>query len=108
MAMYDAIAYLINDGTRAYDGYGNETITTTSTMVYVQPRSVYQSEFYNASQLGLSPTVALFIANKADYAGQKEVLYDGQLYDVIRVDWKSQKDGITLTLDAKKNGEANA
>ena len=108
MAMYDAIAYLINDGARMYDTYGNETITTTSTMVYVQPRSIYQSEFYNAAQLGLSPTLALFIANKVDYDGQKEVLYDGQLYDVVRVDWKSQKDGITLTLNAKKNGDNNA
>lgn len=103
--MYDGIATLISYGTATYDSYGNETLTETTTDVYVQPRGVYQSEFYNASQLGLKPSLTLYIANKADYNGQKILTYDGKEYTVIRTDWAAQRDGISLICEERINGE---
>lgn len=94
--MYDAVAYLLTDGTRTYDAYGNEAIAQTQRQVYVQPRGVYQSEFYNAAQNGLKPSLTLFISNKEDYDGQTELMYEGKTYKVIRVDWSAQRDGISL------------
>lgn len=99
--MYDGIATLISYGTATYDSYGNELITETTSDVYVQPRGVYQSEFYNASQLGLKPSLTLYIANRADYNDQKVIRYNGKEYTVIRADWTAQRDGISLICEKR-------
>ena len=104
--MYDGIAKLIGYDTTTtptYDSAGNETYPEVETTVFVQPRGVYQSEFYNASQVGLQPNLTLYIANKADYAGQKMLEYEGKRYSVIRVDWKAQRDGISLICEERIN-----
>ena len=99
--MYDGIATLKAYGASTFDTYGNEQITVTETTVYVQPRGVYNSEFYNAAQLGLKPSLTLFIANRADYSGQKVVEFESVEYDVIRVDWTAQRDGISLICEER-------
>lgn len=99
--MYDSIATLYKDGTRTYDTYGNETISRTGREVFVQPRGVYNSEFYNAAQAGLHPSITLTLANKADYEGETLVEFDGAYYDVIRTDWTAQRDSISLVLQER-------
>lgn len=99
--MYDGIAVLKAYGTPTYDEYGNEVETITESTVYVQPRGVYQSEFYNAAQIGLKPSLTLFIANRDDYSGQKILTYEGREYSVIRVDWTAQRDGISLVCEER-------
>jgi hypothetical protein len=64
--MYDGIAILKAYGEPTYDEYGNEFIPEIDTTVFVQPRGVYQSEFYNAAQLGLKPSITLYMTNRAD------------------------------------------
>lgn len=102
--MYDGVATLKAYGTATYDEYGNEVMTVQETIVYVQPRGVYQSEFYNAAQLGLKPSLTLYITNKEDYNGQKVLTYNGTDYNVIRVDWNAQRDGISLVCEERING----
>ena len=99
--MYDGIAKLKAYEEPTFDEAGNEFPTIKETEVYVQPRGVYQSEFYNAAQLGLKPSLTLYIANKADYNGEKVIEYEGRDYDVIRVDWSAQRDGISLTCEER-------
>lgn len=101
--MYDSIAILYEQGNRAYDQYGNETVSLTPHEVYVQPRSVYNSEFYNAAQVGLHPSITLDIANREDYQNEKLVEFEGRLYDLIRVDWNAQRDRISLVLQERIN-----
>lgn len=103
LIMYDSVAYLLKDDVKTYDAYLNEHITTTSRMVYVQPRSVYNSEFYNASILGLHPSITLTLANREDYEGEKMVEFEGKVYSVIRADWRAQRDSIDLILEEKTN-----
>ena len=103
--MYDNIAYLIKYGDKTYDAYLNENISTTRRMVYVQPKSVYNSEFYNAQIIGLHPSITLTLANREDYEGEKLVEFEGKTYNVIRADWKAQRDSITLVLEEKTNVE---
>lgn len=103
--MYDNIAYLLKYGDKTYDAYLNENISTTRKMVYVQPRSVYNSEFYNAQIIGLHPSITLTLANREDYEGEKLVEFEGKTYNVIRADWKAQRDSITLVLEEKTNVE---
>ena len=101
VVVYDGIAVLKAYGTPTFDTYGNEVENITETTVFVQPRGVYQSEFYNAAQLGLKPSLTLFIANKEDYSGQKVLSYEGREYSVIRVDWTAQRDGISLVCEER-------
>lgn len=103
--MYDNIAYLLKDGAKTYDTYLNEHIERTRRMVFVQPRSVYNGEFYNASIMGLHPSITLTLTNRADYDGETLVEYEGKIYNVIRADWKAQRDSITLVLEEKTNAE---
>lgn len=99
--MYDSVAVLKQPSTVAYDTSGNETITYTDKTVYVQQRSVYQSEFYNAAQLGLHPSIVLTISNRLEYSGEKLVEFENVLYNVIRVDWDAQRDKVSLTCEER-------
>ena len=103
LRMYDSIAILYSQGARTYDTYGNETVEKPGREVYVQPRSVYNSEFYNAAQVGLHPSITLDIANREDYQNEKLVEFEGRLYDLIRVDWNAQRDRISLVLQERIN-----
>ena len=103
LKMYDNIAYLLKDGAKSYDEYLNEKVETVRRMVYVQPRGVYNSEFYNASIVGLHPSITLTLSNRADYEGEKLVEFEGKVYSVIRADWKAQRDSLDLVLEEKTN-----
>lgn len=103
--MYDSVATLKAYGTPTFDSELNEIPNIIETEVFVQPRGVYQAEFYNAAQLGLKPSLTLFLANRDDYSGQKIVEFEGKDYDVIRVDWTAQRDGISLICEERvQNG----
>ena len=101
--MYDGTATLISYGAPHFDLEGNQIIDEIKHEVYVQPRGVYQSEFYNAAQLGLKPSITLDIAQKDDYTGEKVLYYEGRKYDVIRVDWSAQRDRISLICEERVN-----
>lgn len=99
--MYDDVAVLIGYGKTETDKYGNEEIAVIETEVFVQPRGVYASEFYNAAQLGLKPSMTLQLTNRADYEGQKELRFHDKTYDIIRADWNAQRDGIALVCEER-------
>lgn len=101
--MYDNVATLKKESGRTYDEYANEIITYTERVVAVQPRSVYNAEFYNAAQIGLHPSITLFISNRADYEGETLVEFEGKTYNVIRADWNAQRDGISLVMEERVN-----
>ena len=99
--MYDAIAILTGYTTTGYDASGNPIRKTTRRPVYVQPRTVYAAEYYRAAQAGFHPSVTLYMTNRADYKGEKTVIYDGVEYKIVRTDWKPQRDGISLICEEK-------
>ena len=103
--MYDSIAKLQGPSTVSYDIYGNETITYTETDVFVMPRGVYNAEFYNAAQAGLHPTITFELANRADYNGERLILWGGKTYNIIRTDWKAQRDGISLICEERVSND---
>ena len=103
--MYDSVATLKAYGAITYDEYGNPLVDVEETEVFVQPRGVYQSEFYNAAQVGLKPSLTLFISNREDYNGQKYLEFEGKDYEVIRTDWNAQRDGLSLICEERvRNG----
>ena len=103
--MYDGIAILKSYSNEGFDKYGNKTTKEVKRTVFVQPRGVYASEFYNAAQLGLNPSLTLYMTNRNDYQGEKVLEFDGKDYSVIRVDWNAQRDGISLICEERvRNG----
>ncbi len=103
--MYDGIAILKSYSNEGFDKYGNKTTKEVKRTVFVQPRGVYASEFYNAAQLGLKPSLTLYMTNRNDYQGEKVLEFDGKEYSVIRVDWNAQRDGISLICEERvRNG----
>jgi SPP1 family predicted phage head-tail adaptor len=103
--MYDGIAILKTYETTGRDKNGNPIRTEVRRTVFVQPRGVYASEFYNAAQLGLKPSLTLYMTNRNDYQGEKVLEFDGKEYSVIRVDWTAQRDGISLICEERvRNG----
>lgn len=103
--MYDNVATLKRETGKSYDSYRNEQIEYENRVVFVYSRSVYNSEFYNAAQAGLHPSVTLELANRADYDGERLVEFEGKLYNVIRADWNAQRDKIALVLEERINNE---
>lgn len=106
--MYDDIATLKEYMTAGFDKYGNPAKLVSKRDVYVQPRGVYASEFYNAAQVGIKPSITLYMTNRADYDGQKIVEYHGVDYDVVRVDWNAQRDGLSLICEERAGNNKDA
>lgn len=103
--MYDSVATLKAYATITRDEYGNPVTAVEKTEVFVQPRGVYQSEYYNAAQLGLKPSLTLMLTNREDYDGQKYLEFEGKEYEVIRTDWNAQRDGLSLICEERvRNG----
>ena len=103
--MYDSIAKLKSPTTTSFDGYGNEVMTYAEKEVFVMPRGVYHSEFYQAAQAGLHPSITFELTNRADYDGEKLIEWEGQTYEVVRADWTAQRDKIALICEERvENG----
>lgn len=103
--MYDDVAILRKYEKESVDKYGNRAVKSTDTQVFVQPKGIYSSEFYSASQLGLQPSITFVLANRDDYDGQKVIEFHGVEYSVIRVDWNAQRDKCSLICEERlKNG----
>lgn len=99
--MYDGIATLYSIKQGVADRYGNVIDTYESRDVFVMPRGVYQSEYYNAAQLGIHPSITFTIANRADYNDEKILKYEGKEYRVVRVDWNAQRDSVSLVCEER-------
>lgn len=99
--MWDDIAKLRTEPIVTYDDYGNESIAYIERTVFVQPRSVYNAEFYNAAQAGLHPTIAFVLTNRRDYDGEKLIEWNGKVYNIIRTDWTAQRDAISLICEER-------
>lgn len=99
--MYDAVITLIKGPVISYDEYGNEVKRYENREVFAAPRSVYQSEFYNAAQVGLHPSITFRLSHRDDYEGEKLVGFEGKQYDVVRADWTAQRDSLDLICEEK-------
>ena len=91
----------MGESSKTYDEYGNEKITYEKRKVYVMPRGVYSSEFYNAAQAGLHPEITFEMTNRADYNGERLIEFEDVVYNIIRDDWNAQKDKISLVCEKR-------
>ena len=102
--MFESTAVLCSE-TQTLDESLNVVSTYSDRTVYVKPRSVYGSDFYEAARSGLQPSVVLELAAPAEYQGERLVVYNGRKYTVIRVYQRPDRDTVELTLEERmKNG----
>lgn len=78
------------------DEIGNEIPTPVKRKVLCRVADIGSSEFYNAQVTGLKPS-AKFIIHEFEYAGEKEVMFEGKKYSVLRTY------RVKHSIDAKKN-----
>lgn len=104
--MYENVATLLGNKTITLDEYLNEIITYEEREVFVSPQSVYSSEFYNASQSGLHPSITFELTNREDYNNEKLIRFDNKIYSVIRADWVGQRDALRLVCEERIGDES--
>lgn len=86
------------------DEVGNQKLQENLVEIpIVEVQDVYQSEFYNASQQGLKPTLRLLVSD-LNYNGEPELEYMGYRYSIIRVDMVNNE---SLALVCEKRSGIN-
>jgi hypothetical protein len=63
--------------------YGDPFEVTGTTQVFVNKKSVRQSEFYQAHAVAFRPELMLEV-RVVDYQGQQQVVFEGKTYHIIR------------------------
>lgn len=99
---YSEIIYLVSREL-VEDEIGNITSSTASQKkCYAKKQSVRQNEFYNATMVGLAPTCE-FVIKRLNYNGEDELIWNSELYSIIRTTDPKNKFDIVLVC-AKKIG----
>lgn len=62
---------------------GDVVNAETETTILCDVLSIQRTEFYQADASGLKPEI-IFVVNKYEYEGQKDVVFEGKRYSVIR------------------------
>lgn len=104
---YSEIIYLITESL-GEDAIGNVVSSLTSTKkCYAKMQSVRTNEYYNAAEIGLTPSVE-FVIKKLNYSGENEIEWNNQRYSVIRVVEPKNKFDIVLVCSIKMGGYASS
>lgn len=84
------------------------TVTETEREVMCTVRSVSRSEYYNALNAGIEPSLVFYLALSDDYQGERVVRYQGKKYRVVRT-YLTEDDGIEITVERSDvNGETES
>ncbi len=106
--MIDVTCKLITQGYEI-DSVGNQLLKDSKDsfieVPIIEVQDVYQSEFYNASQQGMKPTLRLLISD-LNYNDEKELEYMKKRYTIIRVD-KVDNENIALVCEKRVGVNAN-
>ena len=103
---YSEIIYLIGESIGA-DDIGNQiSALTSSKKCYAKVQSVRTNEYYNAAEIGLTPSVE-FVIKKLNYNGEQEIEWNNKRYEVIRVVEPKNKFDIVLVCSVKMGGNTH-
>ena len=103
---YSEIIYLLSESIGA-DDIGNQiSALTSSNKIYAKVQSVRTNEYYNAAEIGLTPSVE-FVIKKLNYNGEQEIEWNSKRYEVIRVVEPKNKFDIVLVCSVKMGGNTH-
>lgn len=80
----DDVITLIAERVVGYDAQGNEQIETQERDLMCQIYGVTRGEFYAAAAVNFRPDVTVRLSDFADYEGEKQARWNGELYSIIR------------------------
>lgn len=103
---YSEIIYLLSESIGA-DDIGNQiSALASSNKCYAKVQSVRTNEYYNAAEIGLTPSVE-FVIKKLNYNGEQEIEWNNKRYEVIRVVEPKNKFDIVLVCSVKMGGNTH-
>ena len=76
-------------------------VTETRRKVKAQELSLTQADIYQAGGEGLSPEAKLLIPYDRDYKGERELIYRGERWKVLRSDPYKEWNGVILAIRRK-------
>ena len=82
-------------------------VTETKRRVKAQEMSLTQAEVYQAGGEGLSPEAKLLIPYDRDYRKERELIYDGERWKVIRADPYKEYNGVILLIRRKQGNSGS-
>ena len=93
---YSEIIYLITN-TKSEDEIGNiSSSQISSKKVYAKKQSIRTNEFYNAVEIGITPSIE-FVIKRLNYSGETELKWNDEIYSIIRtVDPKNKFDIVLI------------
>lgn len=97
---YTDIIYLVSQ-TDTEDAIGN-VVSSDSTFkkCYAKKQSVKRGEFYNAVEVGITPSVE-FVIKRLNYNNEEELLWNNERYSIIRTADPENKFDIVLVCSKK-------
>lgn len=97
---YTEIIYLVTK-TSTEDAIGNiVSFDTTSKKIYAKKQSVKRGEFYNAIEVGITPSVE-FVIKRANFNNEEEILWNNERYSIVRTIDPENKFDIVLVCSKK-------
>lgn len=108
--MYNEVIYLLSKQIEIND-VGDQIETLQKAMRFAKVKSIGQAEFYQAQAQGLRPEIKFVLADYLDYNNQKELIYNGFRYDVLRT-FRNEKNEIEIVchggirLEGVENGDS--
>ena len=93
---YDFELTLVKQSYRL-DDLMNQIPEKVETVVYCDLKSITRVEYYNAASQGIKPEI-VFVIHKFEYNGEKEILFEGEKYKVIRT-YSTNFEEIELTCE---------
>lgn len=97
---YSEIIYLVKK-VLGRDSIGNDTtLSETKNKCYAKAQSVKTNEFYNAIEIGLTPSIE-FVIKKLNYSGEEEIEWNNTRYQIIRTVDPKNKFDIVLVCSKK-------
>lgn len=83
-------------------------VTETARTVKCQEMTLTQAELYQAGGDGLSPEAKLLIPYDRDYKGERELVYRGERWRVMRSDPYKEWNGVILLIQRKKGNSGGS
>lgn len=82
-------------------------VTETKRTVKAQEMTLTQADIYQAGGEGLRPEAKLLIPYDRDYGGERELIYKGEHWKVIRADPYKEWNGVILAIQRKKGNSGS-
>ena len=76
-------------------------VTETTRRVKAQELSLTQADIYQSGGEGLSPEAKLLVPYDRDYKGERELIYRGERWKVLRSDPYKEWNGVILLIRRK-------